>query len=134
MLTVHFNKVVIIDEKIKQPYKSQNKVCNFEAIKLAEEPEFKVIKCLIPINYANSASNFLLNCLSVSQPSKDATTIYYSSIGPTSFPEVGVAVLPGLKNSSANYITVNWTKRVSISNCNSLVALIIHILHIFFNF
>ena len=40
------------------------------AIKFADDPEFTVINCLIPINFASFFSKSLLNLPAVSQPSR----------------------------------------------------------------
>ena len=68
-----------------------------KATKLAEEPELTVIKCLTPIKAASFSSNSALKRPVVNQPSKEASTINLSSSAPSTLPEGGTTVSPGVK-------------------------------------
>ena len=67
------------------------------ATKLAEEPEFTVIQYLTPKKAANFCSKAALNRPVVSQASKEAATIFWSSCSPITFPEGGITVFPASK-------------------------------------
>ena len=73
-----------------------------KATRLADEPELTVIKCFTPINSANFFSNKSLKRPVVNHPSKDASTMFSSSLEPISFPDGGITVSPGLKVFGAN--------------------------------
>ena len=83
-----------------------------KATRLAEEPEFTVIKCLTPMKAANFFSNSVLKRPVVSQPSIEASTMSLSSCAPMTLPDGGTAEAPGRKGwgarAMAAYSSTSW--------------------------
>ena len=67
-----------------------------KATKLADEPEFTVIRCFMPIKAASFSSNSALKRPVVNQPSNEASTMSLSSSAPSCLPDGGTTDSPGV--------------------------------------
>ena len=108
---------------------SFGEVSVMKATRLADEPEFTVIRCLAPMKVPSRFSNLELNRPVVSQPSSEASTISFSSAPSISLPEGGTTVLPGTNGWGASAISAYSPTSASIrarrSDSFSLVTLVI---------
>ena len=84
------------------------------ATKFADEPEFTVMAYLTPINSANFFSNCSLKRPVVSQPSKEASTMFFNSSAPINFPDEGTIVCPGSNTFGENSIAAYSSTRAAI--------------------
>lgn len=92
------------------------------ATRLADEPEFTVIRYFTPRNCARRCSNIALKRPVVSQPSSEASTIIFSSPAPMTLPDTGTGVWPGTKALGAYAMSAYcWTSSLiwlrSLSSC-----------------
>ena len=72
------------------------------ATRLADEPELTVMRCFTPMNAASRFSKASLKRPVVSQPSRLASTMFFSSGAPMTLPDGGTTDSPGLKGWGAN--------------------------------
>jgi len=72
-------------------------LCEVSAVnanRLAEEPELVVSACFTPRNSVRRFSKASLKRPVVSQPSSEASTMFWSSAAPITLPEGGTTFLP----------------------------------------
>ncbi len=96
-------------------------VSALKATRLAEDPEFTVMRCLTPIKAASLFSKSVLKRPEVSQPSSDASTMCLSSSASSNLPDGGTMVAPGRKGCGASAIAAYSSTRAAICARRALV-------------
>ncbi len=97
----------------RSPRRSEVSVEN--ATRFADDPELTVIKYLTPRNAARRSSNIALKRPVVSQPSRLASTISWSSLAPITLPDTGTVLSPGTNGRGACTTSENCCTRADIS-------------------